>query len=974
MTEVGHILRWAEENRSMISAVHIPGVENWEADFLSRQVLDSGEWSLYPEIFHQICCRWGTLDVDLMPSRLNSKVLNFIARSHDPAAIEVDALVHSWHRFQLPYIFPPLPLLQRVIKKIRAEGIPVILIAPDWPRRAWYAELVADVPSCRPVVPGPHLPPELRGPVFDDMAVESWVLTQAGFSQKVISTMISARKPTSMRIYHRIWKTFFAWCKDRGCSPLEFFIPSILEFLQSGLDLGLALSSLKGQISALSVLFHLRIANRIQVKKFIQGVSHVVPPYKMPFEPWDLNLVLGGLQEAPFEPLQDISLFFLSWKVAFLVAVTSIRRVSELAALSCQVPFLIFHQDKVVLRTSPSFLPKVVSSFHLNEDIVLPSLCPAPVHRIEKALHTLDLVRALTRYVSRMASFRRSDALFVLPDGPRKGLAASKATIAKWIRSAIQESYRVRGHTVPAGIKAHSTRSVGASSAIRHQASAAQVCRAATWSSLHTFTKHYHVHSQASAEGKYHKQIKIVENATGYSYENLFKPYVDETLTEVWVEDPYIRHMHQFYNFLRFCEMLIKGPSKVKKISLLTSRDESTSFTAAEAEQEQRGHGWVARRHRNGMRTSDNDILVSLVHMRVPLWDTRVPQHLVNVTIRRLWNEVAKAMWDGWDNAPTLVRNAFLLKVKPRWRSMKDCFNKDLHQESRVPRALKPPKVFSNYPEFKAILKKQLSQPEKKNFFANRKYLEARYPFPQKDTKEWTDPPEVDPPVSRLAAQSLLSLPDSSTLRDAADRQVERMARSIFEAAGASLAPAFASVWAAKAIVAWAKIFKLASKHPLLSDQAVQIAVVADYMLHAALDSARDVARIVSNAITIRCILWLREWKADAASKKSLTHLPYLSGRLFGEQLDMMISNATGGKSTSLPQLKPKRTYKKRNQTRFRSFRNFSGWSVSRPAQNRNRSPRMDNSRSTQRSDKTWQSKAGQSKPRGGKSQTFSSS
>ncbi|CAJ0941860.1 unnamed protein product [Ranitomeya imitator] len=148
MTEVGHILRWAEENRSMISAVHIPGVENWEADFLSRQGLDSGEWSVHPEIFHQICCRWGTPDVDLMASQLNSKVPYFIAQSHDPAAIGADALVHSWHQFRLPYIFPPLPLLPRVIK-IRAEGIPVILIAPDWPHRAWYAELVqlvADVP------------------------------------------------------------------------------------------------------------------------------------------------------------------------------------------------------------------------------------------------------------------------------------------------------------------------------------------------------------------------------------------------------------------------------------------------------------------------------------------------------------------------------------------------------------------------------------------------------------------------------------------------------------------------------------------------------------------------------------------------------------------------------------------------------------------------------------------------------------
>ncbi|CAJ0968421.1 unnamed protein product [Ranitomeya imitator] len=146
---------------------------------------------------------------------------------------------------------------------------------------------------------------------------------------------------------------------------------------------------------------------------------------------------------------------------------------------------------------------------------------------------------------------------------------------------------------------------------------------------------------------------------------------------------------------------------------------------------------------------------------------------------------------------------------------------------------------------------------------------------------EWTDPPEVDPPVSRLAAQTLLSLPDSSTLRDTADRQVERMAGSIFEAAGASLAPAFASVWAAKAILAWARNLQagLQASAPVLSDQVVQIAVVADYMLHAALDSARGVAGIASNAITIQRILCLREWKVDAASKKSLTHLPYLSGR-----------------------------------------------------------------------------------------------
>ncbi|XP_041055025.1 MIT domain-containing protein 1 isoform X2 [Carcharodon carcharias] len=76
-------------------------------------------------------------------------------------------------------------------------------------------------------------------------------------------------------------------------------------------------------------------------------------------------------------------------------------------------------------------------------------------------------------------------------------------------------------------------------------------------------------------EGKHHEQIKIPEDATGFSYEKLFKPYLDQFVTEVWVEDPYIRHVHQLYNFLRFCEMLLKGPCKVKTIHLLTSLDNS---------------------------------------------------------------------------------------------------------------------------------------------------------------------------------------------------------------------------------------------------------------------------------------------------------------------------------------------------------------------------------------------------------------
>ncbi|XP_077136749.1 uncharacterized protein LOC143793561 [Ranitomeya variabilis] len=80
----------------------------------------------------------------------------------------------------------------------------------------------------------------------------------------------------------------------------------------------------------------------------------------------------------------------------------------------------------------------------------------------------------------------------------------------------------------------------------------------------------------------------------------------------------------------------------------------------------------------------DNDRLITLVQERVPLWDTWEQQHSAAVVIRRLWNEVAEALMDYWDNATPRVRKEFLNKVKTHWRSLKDCFNKDLRQEIQV--------------------------------------------------------------------------------------------------------------------------------------------------------------------------------------------------------------------------------------------------------------------------------------------------
>ena len=73
--------------------------------------------------------------------------------------------------------------------------------------------------------------------------------------------------------------------------------------------------------------------------------------------------------------------------------------------------------------------------------------------------------------------------------------------------------------------------------------------------------------------GKYHEHIKIEANSCGNSYDSLFGRFLDDQVTMVMVEDPYIRAHHQVVNFLRLCELCVKKCPKLSKISLVTTKD-----------------------------------------------------------------------------------------------------------------------------------------------------------------------------------------------------------------------------------------------------------------------------------------------------------------------------------------------------------------------------------------------------------------
>ena len=71
-------------------------------------------------------------------------------------------------------------------------------------------------------------------------------------------------------------------------------------------------------------------------------------------------------------------------------------------------------------------------------------------------------------------------------------------------------------------------------------------------------------------QGTFHEKIHIKDGAIGFSYRRVFEKYLEGNVGKVVVEDPYIRNVHQIYNFLRFCELLVSCGT-VRDIRLLTS-------------------------------------------------------------------------------------------------------------------------------------------------------------------------------------------------------------------------------------------------------------------------------------------------------------------------------------------------------------------------------------------------------------------
>ncbi len=124
-------------------------------------------------------------------------------------------------------------------------------------------------------------------------------------SQGVEHTLLNAWAPSTRRAYAGKWKAFSQWCEEKEIVPHDCTLRDLLDFLQSLLEHGLSCSTIK-------------------VYVFIHKMS---------------------------------------LKSAFLLAIATARRVSELRALSVSPQCLRWGPEckQATLWPNPAFLPKVLS-------------------------------------------------------------------------------------------------------------------------------------------------------------------------------------------------------------------------------------------------------------------------------------------------------------------------------------------------------------------------------------------------------------------------------------------------------------------------------------------------------------------------------------------------------------------------------------------------------------------------------------
>ncbi|KAI2661254.1 enzymatic polyprotein [Labeo rohita] len=416
------------DNTSVVSYINHQGGQtplaesslcSWASQLGSRHPVETGaearEWMLHPEVVKQIWSVWSSPggpvchegEHAMSPLVLSSSSSSPGAGCHGADVAKATSVCLSPDRSAPGSSRESAPGRGVPSSSSPVLAGPSMVLGPDFsPRRL----SLGDSRQGRSPLTGRgyHSSPPAGAVEALGVASEGAHLLASGLSTEVVETILQSRAPSTRKLYALKWKLFTSWCGHRQQDPVNCPVGSVLEFLQSRLSAGLSHSTLKVYVAAIAAyhapLGGLSVGKDPLVTRFLRGALRLRPPVRPRVPSWDLSVVLEALCRPPFEPVEEISDRFLTLKTVLLLALSSLKRIGDLQALSVAPSFLDFAPglSKAFLFPKAGYVPKVPTS--TPRPVVLQAFCPPPFRDADQQkLNCMCPVRALDAYVHRAA-------------------------------------------------------------------------------------------------------------------------------------------------------------------------------------------------------------------------------------------------------------------------------------------------------------------------------------------------------------------------------------------------------------------------------------------------------------------------------------------------------------------------------------------------------------------------------------------
>jgi len=110
------------------------------ADSLSRESIDSSDFSLSSSSYEKIKRAFFEPVIDLFATHMTRKCSRFVSWLPDPESEAVDAFSIKWENNF--YAFPPFNMIAKVLKKIELDKVFGIVVVPCWSTQAWYPRFI----------------------------------------------------------------------------------------------------------------------------------------------------------------------------------------------------------------------------------------------------------------------------------------------------------------------------------------------------------------------------------------------------------------------------------------------------------------------------------------------------------------------------------------------------------------------------------------------------------------------------------------------------------------------------------------------------------------------------------------------------------------------------------------------------------------------------------------------------------------